>query len=197
MAAVSDIRQLAHWLAGHFNNKLQAMRDPVWFANIHVYQCPLPWAVLGGWGMYVEQAYDIMLDRPYRQRVLHLQPGDPITIQNYDLRDPERWRGSGQDLARLHEMTAADCDVLPGCVTTVQWNGSEFVGQSLPGKTCRVIRKGVETYLHSEFRIKDGEFYSLDQGRDLHSDQVIWGSLSGSFEFRKIADFSTTWGDAA
>ncbi|MEN9251874.1 MAG: chromophore lyase CpcT/CpeT [Thermostichales cyanobacterium BF4_bins_65] len=189
MSSDASLKLLATWMAGHFRNRSQALRDPVWFAHIHVYQCPLPWQVFGGWGFYVEQAYDIMLDRPYRQRLLQLIPGDPIRIQNYELLEPERWLGSGRDRCRLLDLQPEDCRPLAGCQTLVHWTGDAFVGRCLPGKTCRVIRKGQETYLHSEFRIQEGLFFSLDQGRDPQTDQVVWGSLSGPFEFEKVESF--------
>lgn len=186
---LAHLSRLAAWLAGHFQNRAQALRDPVWFAHIHVYQCPLPWHLFSGWSFYVEQAYDIMMDRPYRQRILHLIPGDPIIIQNYELRDPDRWQGSSRARERLLSLQPEDFIPLPGCQTQVRWTGQEFVGISIPGKTCRVHRKGQETYLYSEFRVQENFFYSLDQGRDPETDKVIWGSLSGPFEFEKVENF--------
>ncbi|MDX2272871.1 MAG: chromophore lyase CpcT/CpeT [Cyanobacteriota bacterium] len=185
------LRQLAVWMAGHFNNFAQAIAEPVWFANIHVYQCPLPLSVVGGLGFYVEQTYDIYPDQPYRQRVLALgETAEGIQIQNYGLIHPQRWVGAGQDRSRLHGLTADELDLLTGCVTQVMWTGEIFQGCSIPGKTCRVFRKEQETYLHSEFTIAESYFHSLDQGRDPVTDKVIWGSLSGPFQFVKKEDFS-------
>ncbi len=192
MVASPHLIQLAQWLAGHFNNFDQAIAEPVWFANIHVYQCPLPAQVFSGdLGLYVEQAYDIYLNQPYRQRVLHLiDHQGQIRIQNYSLKQPERFLGAGRDLSKLQSLTLADLELLPGCVTEVEWTGSSFKGQSIPGKTCIIVRKDQETYLYSEFEITATAFRSLDQGRDPETDKVVWGSLSGPFQFVKIEDFS-------
>ncbi|MFQ3613256.1 MAG: chromophore lyase CpcT/CpeT [Cyanobacteriota bacterium] len=186
-----QLAQLATWMAGHFNNLQQAITEPVWFANIHVYQCPLPWSVLEGVGFYVEQLYDIYPEQPYRQRVLHLfESPDGIRIQNYALTAPDSYKCAGRELGKLAGLTAAGLEPLPGCITQVEWTGSSYRGQSVPGKGCIVERKGKTTYLHSEFEIGADYFHSLDQGRDPETDQVIWGSLSGPFQFVKKQDFS-------
>lgn len=192
MASDSRLLQLAQWLAGHFNNFDQAIAEPAWFANIHVYQCPLPTSVLGGIGFYVEQAYDIALDQPYRQRVIQLisDPTGQIRIQNYSLSHPERYLGSGRDLSQLQALGEAELEILPGCITEVEWTGASFKGQSIPGKTCIIHRKNRRTYLRSEFEITETAFRSLDQGLDPETDKVVWGSLSGPFQFVKREDFS-------
>lgn len=188
----SHLLQLAQWLAGHFNNFDQAMAEPVWFANIHVYQCPLPYSVLQGIGFYVEQAYDIALEQPYRQRVIHLmaEPDGQIRIQNYSLKQPQRYQGAGRDLSQLQSLEATELERLPGCVTQVEWTGSSYRGRSIPGKTCIILRKNQQTYLRSEFEVTASHFQSLDQGLDPITDQVVWGSLSGPFQFVKKEDFS-------
>jgi len=193
----AQLYQMAQWMAGHFSNFEQAIAQPMYFAYIHVYQCPLPGHVWGeeGLGFYVEQSYDIYPNAPYRQRVLHLKDeqtaaGSLISIQNYALKDPEPWAGSGRDLDRLQKLTVDDLEPLCGCVTTVQWTGTLFRGQSIPGKTCLVFRKDRQTYLHSEFEIAETHFRSLDQGRDPETDKVIWGSLSGPFEFVQQENFA-------
>jgi hypothetical protein len=191
MTFSKSLLQLAQWMAGHFNNAEQARREPVWFANIHVFQCPLPVDLLGGISFYVEQAYDIALQQPYRQRVVSLQEDTTgIRIQNYGLGNPQAFAGAGQDRLRLRQLTSADLEVLPGCITEVQWTGASYKGKSIPGKTCIVIRREQRTYLRVEFELTDARFWSLDQGLDPETDKVVWGSLSGPFEFRKMASFA-------
>ncbi len=191
MSVSPQLAQLATWMAGHFNNLHQAMAEPVWFANIHVYQCPLPWSVFQGIGFYVEQLYDIYPDQPYRQRVIHLfETAEGIRIQNYALASPEIYKCAGRDLGKLASLVAAELELLPGCAVQVEWTGSCYRGRSVPGKGCIVERKGRTTYLYSEFEIGADYFHSLDQGRDPETDQVVWGSLSGPFRFVKKQDFS-------
>ncbi|NJK62332.1 MAG: chorismate mutase [Synechococcaceae cyanobacterium SM2_3_1] len=192
MTFSEQLLRLAQWMAGHFNNAEQARREPVWFANIHVFQCPLSVDLLGGFSFYVEQAYDIALQQPYRQRVVSLQEDTTgIRIQNYGLRNSQAFAGAGQDRRRLRQLTSADLEILPGCITEVQWTGASYKGKSIPGKTCIVVRREQQTYLRAEFELTDARFWSLDQGLDPETDQVIWGSLSGPFQFVKLASFAS------
>ena len=71
----------------------------------------------------------------------------------------------------------------------VTWTGSSFRGKVEPGKACLVERKGKSTYLDSEFEIDGQRFTSWDRGRDPHTDEHIWGSLAGPFEFARTASY--------
>ncbi len=183
-------RQFAEWLAGHFNNFDQAIESPIWFANIHVYQCPLPLSLFGDFAFYVEQAYDIDLDHPYRQRVVRLiEHNHQLCLQTYGLRSPELFIGSGREPQKLVSLTPDYLEAMPGCISAVEWTGSIFKGESLD-KTCIVFRKNRTTYHYNSFELGPNHFKSLDQGKDPDTDQVVWGSLSGPFNFVKKDDFS-------
>ncbi len=185
-----QLQQFAQWLAGHFNNLEQAIDQPVWFANIHVYQCPLSLSVFGDLAFYVEQVYDINLNAPYRQRVVRLLETDGIMqIKTYALKAPESYMGAGRDLAKLKAITSDQVEEMPGCLSSIEWTGSHFKGQSLD-QSCIVVRKNQTTYHYNEFELTENHFKSLDQGKDPDTHQVVWGSLSGPFEFNKIEDFS-------
>jgi hypothetical protein len=79
-----------------------------------------------------------------------------------------------------------------GCGMNVQWTGSSFKGQVEPGKKCLVERKGQQSYLDNEFEILDqgNRLISLDRGRDLVTDERLWGSIAGPFEFTRVQNFS-------
>jgi hypothetical protein len=53
-----------------------------------------------------------------------------------------------------------------------------------------VVRRGVNTYLDSEFEIDSEKFVSLDRGRDPETDEHLWGSVAGPFEFVRWASFA-------
>ncbi|MEO1133727.1 MAG: chromophore lyase CpcT/CpeT [Cyanobacteria bacterium J06639_1] len=182
--------RLAQYLSGHLHNFQQAIDNPVWFANIHIYQCPLPWSVFDGVGLYIEQAYDLSLNRPYRQRALHLFEEDgQLRIQNYSLRDPDAYIGAGRDLGMLRSLTASDIEILPGCLSGVEATDTGFKGESI-GKGCRVVRKGRETYSFIQFEVTETKFQSLDRGLDPETDDVVWGSNMGPFQFDKKESFA-------
>jgi hypothetical protein len=75
---------------------------------------------------------------------------------------------------------------MPGCDMTVEWTGNSFQGKIKPGKACLVERKGKITYLDNSFEIDESELVSYDRGRDPETDELVWGSIAGPFNFKPI-----------
>jgi hypothetical protein len=81
-------------MAADFSNQQQAFDNPPMFAHIRVCMRPLPTSLLDGVSFLVEQAYDYMVNSPYRLRVLKLmQAGDHIEIENYTVKDEKQFYG--------------------------------------------------------------------------------------------------------
>lgn len=191
MTHATDIQTMARWMAADFSNQPQAFENPPFFAHIRVCMRPLPLAVMAAPSLYLEQAYDINLQAPYRARVLKFVAcGDHIELENYEIVDGEAFYGASREPARLSGLQSAQIRQLPGCSFIVTWTGQSFKAVVEPGKCCRVTRKGQETYLDSEFEVFPDRLVSLDRGRDLETDALVWGSIAGPFQFEKWADFS-------
>jgi len=191
MTHSTDIATLARLMAADFSNQAQAFENPPFFAHIRVCMRPLPLELLSGVSLIVEQAYDYMINSPYRLRVLKLiAAGDRIEIENYTVKPEEQFYGASRDLNRLQTLKAENLEKLPGCNMIVEWTGSSFKGHVEPGKACMVVRKGQNTYLDSTFEIDDTKFISLDRGRDPETDEHIWGSVAGPFHFVRWASFA-------
>ena len=191
MSHSTDIITLARWMASDFSNQAQAFENPPFFAHIRVCMRPLPVELLGGVSLYLEQAYDIELNSPYRVRVLKLIPiADRIDIENYAIVNEEQFYGASRDLQKLQELKKAEFKLMPGCTFITHWTGSSFKGRVEPGKGCMVVRKGKKTYLDSEFEIDGEKFISHDRGRDPETDAHVWGALAGPFEFTRRASFA-------
>lgn len=191
MSHATDIITLARWMAADFSNQEQAFANPPFFAHIRVCMRPLPVELLSGISLYVEQAYDYMLDNPYRTRVLKLLPvADHIEIENYTLKESKSFFGASRDPQRLTSLNRENLDKLPGCNMIVHWTGNSFQGEVEPGKACKVVRKGKETYLDSTFEIDSDKFISLDRGRDPETDERVWGSVAGPFQFVRWKSFA-------
>jgi hypothetical protein len=75
----------------------------------------------------------------------------------------------------------------------VTWTGNGFKGTVEPGKQCMVDRNGQRTYLDNEFEVLDqgATLMSLDRGRDLETDERIWGSIAGPFHFSRTQSFAS------
>jgi hypothetical protein len=191
MTHSTDIATLARWMAADFSNQEQAFENPPFYAHIRVCMRPLPLDVLSGVGFLVEQAYDYLLNVPYRVRALKLlEKGDRIEIENYVLKDDKPFYGASRDLPRLQTLSVDNLEKLPGCNMIVEWTGQSFKGYVEPGKACMVVRKGKTTYLDSEFEIDDQKFISWDRGRDPETDEHIWGSFAGPFYFVRWNSFA-------
>jgi hypothetical protein len=192
MTHSTDITTLARWMAADFSNQAQAFENPPFFAHIRVCMRPLPLELLSGISFFVEQAYDYDLKSPYRLRVLKLVvQGNTIAIENYIVQDEKPFWGASRDLPRLQTLQANQLEKLSGCNMIVEWTGQRFKGKVEPGKACMVTRKGKNTYLDSEFEIDADQFISLDRGRDPETDEHIWGSVAGPFEFVRWASFAS------
>ncbi|BAZ32920.1 hypothetical protein NIES4074_54270 [Cylindrospermum sp. NIES-4074] len=191
MTHSTDIATLAQWMAADFSNQAQAFENPPFFAHIRVCMRPLPLDLLSGVSLFVEQAYDYLLNDPYRVRVLKLiNAGQHIQIENYIVKNEEKFYGASRNLERLKTLNSNDLEKLSGCNMLVEWTGNSFKGTVEPGKGCIVVRKGHKTYLDSEFEINEEKFVSLDRGRDLESNEHIWGSVAGPFYFVRWGSFA-------
>ncbi|MCX7596802.1 MAG: chromophore lyase CpcT/CpeT [Fischerella sp.] len=191
MTHSTDIATLARWMAADFSNQEQAFENPPFYAHIRVCMRPLPLEVLSGVSFFVEQAYDYMLHDPYRLRVLKLvNGGNHIAIENYCVKEEQRFYGASRNLERLKTVSIDDLEKLPGCNMIVEWTGNSFKGKVEPGKGCIVFRKGQKTYLDSEFEIDEEKFISLDRGRHPETDEHIWGSVAGPFHFVRWQSFA-------
>lgn len=191
MTNSTDFLTLARWLAADFSNQQQAFENPPLFAHIRVCMRPLPYDLLNGLSLYLEQAYDINLNQPYRVRILKLVPAaDHIDIENYAIDREEAFYGASRDTQRLQALKTEQIKKLPGCNFITTWTGHSFRGEVEPGKACTVVRKGQTTYLDSNFEIDEHKFISHDRGRNPETDEHIWGAIAGPFEFTRWASFA-------
>jgi len=195
LSTSEQIFTLATWLAGDFSNWDQAIANPPFFAHIRVCIRPLPQSLTarGVW-LYLEQAYDYSLNTPYRSAMLQLIESSnaefPIAIANYKLKDANAYFGAAREPQKLNSLTLEHLEPLPGCDMQVQVTEHSFKGQVEPGKKCCVFRNGKNTYLASEFEVTEQTYSSLDRGNDPETDDRIWGSVAGAFEFSKKASFA-------
>lgn len=191
MTQKTDVAKLTKWMAADFSNQSQAIENPPFFAHIQVCMRPLPKGFLSGISLYLEQAYNYQLQQPYRVRVLHfMQREEDVLLENYKVKDEEKFYGAARDRNKLLTLTADDLETMDGCDIIVQQEGSSFRGKVEPGKKCMVMRKGMNTYLDNEFIVTEDHMTSYDRGRDPATDELMWGSVAGPFEFDKLIRFS-------
>lgn len=191
MTHSQDISTLASWMASDFSNQAQAYANPPFFAHIRVCMRPLPKDLLDGTSLFLEQAYDFMLDVPYRLRVIRLTVvDDRIELENFKVKDQEEFYGASRNLELLSTLTRDRIVKMDGCDMNVIWTGNSFQGEIKPGKACIVERKGKVTYLDNSFELKSDRLISYDRGRDPETDELVWGSVAGPFEFTPLKSFA-------
>jgi hypothetical protein len=192
MERATDLKTLAQWMAADFTNQEQAWANPPLFAHIRVCMRPLPTSLLDGTSLFLEQAYDFMLNTPYRLRVLKLLlVGDRIELENYKVKDEEAFFGASRDSKRLQTLTRDRLEKMEGCDMFVDWTGSGYKGYIKPGKNCLVVRNEKTTYLDNSFEIDENQLLSIDRGLDPETDEIVWGSLAGPFEFKRKDSFAS------
>ena len=191
MTHSQDIKTLARWMSADFSNQAQAYENPPFFAHIRVCMRPLPIDILGGISLFLEQAYDFMLDKPYRLRILKFSiVENHIELENFRVKEEATFFGASREPKRLQKLTPDLIEKMPGCDMVVNWTGSTFKGNIKPGKACLVERKGKITYLDNSFEINETELISHDCGRDLNTDELVWGSIAGPFHFKMMTSFA-------
>ena len=188
----NDLYTLAQWLAGDHSNWEQAIDNPPFFAHIRVgiRALPNPISDEGVW-LFLEQAYDFELHHPYRTAILNLlYRNERIEMVNYRLKNAEAFFGGSRDRDKLKSLNTEAIDKLEGCT---QWvhrvDQLTFKGGVEPGKKCCINRKGIDTYLTIEFEVTETTYSSLDRGYDIVTDERVWGSIAGAFQFTKKVSF--------
>lgn len=190
MTHSTDVATLVRWMAADFSNQEQAIENPPFYAHIRVCMRPLPYELLSGASLFLEQAYDYLLQAPYRLRVLRFTPqADHIALENYQVKDEAEFYGAARNRDLLQKLTADRIEKMPGCDMRVDWTGQSFKGR-VEGKSCLVVRNGKTTYLDNEFEVDPDKMLSLDRGRDPETDERVWGSIAGPFHFVRRTSFA-------
>jgi hypothetical protein len=191
MTHSTDIPTLVSWMAGDFSNQAQAFENPPFFAHIRVCMRPLPYALMDGVGLFLEQAYDFQLHNPYRLRVLKFViVNDKIEIEHYTIEPEAQFHGAARKPELLQQLTREHIIKMSGCTMITDWTGSTFKGYVEPGKGCKVFRNGKDTYLDNSFEISPQQLISLDRGLDMETNERVWGSIAGPFEFTQTVSFA-------
>lgn len=183
-------RRLAKWLAAEWGNREQAMENPAMWAHIHVVFYPLPWSFLDGYSFYTESAYDYNIGLPYKTSVVRLEegPDESVELASYKITNAdEYWMGAHRP--ELLEGLSKDelTRMADACNTVYRWDAlrNKFKGGSKPGKGCIIRRGGVEreTYLDSALELTKTFYSAWDVGRDIATEERVWGPPAGAFEF--------------
>ncbi|MCX5928334.1 MAG: chromophore lyase CpcT/CpeT [Synechococcus sp. LacPavin_0920_WC12_MAG_50_7] len=176
--------QLCQLLCGDFCNREQAFNNPPIYAHIQVRIRALPHLEPGS--LLLEQAYTVAPNEPYRIRVLQVVVEEKkLRIVYKDLMNSKNFIGATLDQIKLREINSSNLNTMEGCALDITYTEGKFIGAIEPGCKCIVERNKTKTYLQSQFYIDNLGMRTWDQGFDIETKEVCWGSLAGPFEFKK------------
>ena len=176
--------QLCQLLCGDFCNREQAFDNPPIYAHIQVRIRALPHLEPGS--LLLEQAYTVAPNEPYRIRVLQVVVEEKkLRIVYKDLVNSKNFIGATLDQIKLREINSSNLNTMEGCALDITYTEGKFIGAIEPGCKCIVERNKTKTYLQSQFYIDNLGMRTWDQGFDIETKEVCWGSLAGPFEFKK------------
>lgn len=191
----ANAARLARLLAADWHNPAQSQADPQFFAHIHACFRPLPNALLNGYAFYAESAYDYNIGLPYKTSVvLIVEPPDAehnpnsLELVSFKVTEPEEFMLGSHERQILEPLTADMLTPLKcECNTVYVWleDQEQYVAFSRPGKGCIIRRGGKEraTYLDSKITLSKDSYKPWDIGRDLDTDERVWGGAIGAFDF--------------
>lgn len=182
-AADKELNELVQLMEGKFSSALQAQNDSSYFNISLVMTTIWPDRTDGKW-LYVEQAVSSGLDKPYRQRVYHLQhpAKDTFTSDIYTIQNPLSFAGLQNDKTKADKLTFKLIDLKEGCTVTLVHKNDVYEGGTYKDK-CPSDLRGA-TYATTKITLKKGELISWDQGFDSTGKQV-WGATKGGYIFIK------------
>jgi hypothetical protein len=193
MAFSSEITALARYLAGEFDNREQALAEPVWYVHLRLWQRPVALFTEDSLTLFAEQANIIYLDKPYRQRIMRLQqshPDAPIQVQYYMPKDPDALAGGGSNPDLLNTLTPDQLELLSGCILTVKHqqlapNRWKFSALPPADARCCFTYRGNTIQVDLGFNATAEEFLSYDKGIEPETGKATWGAILRPYLYTK------------
>ena len=102
----SDLDLLRNYMSGSFTSEQQSKNDSDFF-DIHLQMKPIWEERKDCFWLYVEQAIVSALEKPYRQRIYHVNLLNDTTIisEVFEMKSPMRFAGAYKNVAVLNSLT--------------------------------------------------------------------------------------------
>ena len=175
------MNEFTELLVGTFANKTQAQSHPTRYAHIRVSH-----RLIGENRIYGEQAYNYLLNRPYRQFVIDVvqQVGlaphsEEYHLKNYEIINPLQF-------AECKNLDKISDDILKyreGCDVIMRKTGPKTFFGGTSTCECWVTWNGVKTYVQNEVMLSETEYQVTDKGLHAENHSKVWGSDYGAFKF--------------
>lgn len=194
-----ELITLANYLAGEFENRKQAIAEPIWYVHLHLWIRPTTLFTEDSLTLFAEQASIINLDQPYRPRLLRLRQSNtsPVSIQveHYMFKDIKAFQGAGRQRELLQQLTPEQVEFLPGCTLEVKVeqlgaNRYHFAAFPISDTPCCFTYQENTYQVSLGFEVNSDELKTYDKGINPETGQGIWGALMGPYRYTKCQDFS-------
>lgn len=198
MTLSPELTTFGQYLAGKFDNKVQALANPVWYVHLHLWLRPVPLFPEDSLTLYAEQANIVKLDQPYRPRLWRLrQHGDRLEVQHYRFHDITKVLGAGRNPDLLRQITREDVEVLTasGCtlnVTVTSDSDGNYQFKASPPDNipcCFSTHQNQPYQILLGFEVTSQTLQTYDKGIDPKTGKPIWGALMGPYCFDKQENF--------
>ena len=185
------MNEFVELLVGTFANKRQAQSHPTRYAHIRVSH-----RLLGEIGrlsdedcgsrtrIYGEQAYNYLLNRPYRQFVIDVVRkncalDEEYHLRNYEIANPLQFA----ECKNIEEITDDMLTYREGCDIIMKKTGPQRFFGGTSTCNCAVKWNGIDTYVQNEVTLTKDEYHVLDRGLHKQNHNKVWGSDYGPFKF--------------
>jgi hypothetical protein len=194
-----ELIALGQYLAGEFDNREQALAEPIWYVHLRLWLRPVPLFSEDSIALFAEQASVVNLDSPYRPRLLRLRenPTNPLSLQieHYMFEDIEFVKGAGRNPDILKQITAESVKFLPNCTLSVKIEpiGSSYQFSAFPNTEdpCTFTYQGKNFQVALGLQVTSEELLTYDRGIDPETGKAIWGAIIGPYRYRKRQDFAS------
>lgn len=194
-----ELIALGKYLAGEFDNREQALAEPIWYVHLRLWLRPVPLFSEDSIALFAEQASVVNLDSPYRPRLLRLRENqtNPLSLQieHYMFEDIEFVKGAGRNSDILKQITAESVKFLPNCTLSVKIEpiGSSYQFNAFPNTEdpCTFTYQGNNFQVALGLQVSSEELLTYDRGIDPETGKAIWGAIIGPYRYRKRQDFAS------
>eukprot|EP00189_Rhodosorus_marinus_P013729 CAMPEP_0184739292 /NCGR_PEP_ID=MMETSP0315-20130426/2131_1 /TAXON_ID=101924 /ORGANISM="Rhodosorus marinus, Strain UTEX LB 2760" /LENGTH=239 /DNA_ID=CAMNT_0027207933 /DNA_START=247 /DNA_END=966 /DNA_ORIENTATION=- len=194
-------RDLAKAMCGHWSNEDQAWENSAIWAHIHQIHVPLPDGIVDGVGILSESFYDYNYENkePYLTMITGFTEHEDgyVVGRKYKLEQPIEFRSATRNREKLEligpkSIIKLESEESLKCAShwTYDFATKTWTGGTRPGRACIVVRGGAETYLDGTYELSEKKLRTMDVGRDFQTEEIVWGSAFGPFDFDKVESFA-------
>tara|TARA_B100000073_G_C23423206_1_gene448138 strand:+ start:41 stop:577 length:537 start_codon:yes stop_codon:yes gene_type:complete len=167
------IENFKEYFAGTYNNGNQAFARPLLWSAIHLIHKQID----DNW-FYGEQQ-NILQEKPYRQFVIEvIESGDKIITKNYKLDNEKHYHLRNMDSIFDSLTYVKNCDRI------FTFEDGKYISK-MTSCDCIVEWEGQKTYVENSSILSESEYHIYDKGYSVDTDEYVWGSRHGHYEFLK------------